>query len=212
MTNAFLPFALPDLDDTELQFIKEVLDSGWITTGPKTCRFEQEMAAHVGAVHAIAVNSCTAAMHLALEAIGLEAGDAVITSPYTFAATAEVLRYFGATPIFVDVDRRTLNMDSAKLAETIAAFRSSSPATLRTPHFLSNGDRRPTLKAIMPVHMAGYPCDLDAIYSLAELHNLAVIEDAAHAFGSKYGNAPIGESPHAFLVLPFVFPFMPPNV
>lgn len=194
MTHQFLPFALPDLDETELQFIKEVLDSGWIITGPKTRKLEQEIAAHVGAVHAVAVNSCTAAMHLALEAIGLEAGDAVITTPYTFAATAEVLRYFGATPIFVDVDRATFNMDPTKLAETVAAFTDPSSARQRLPRFLSNNGRRPVLKAIMPVHMAGYPCELDAIYGLANLHDLAVIEDAAHAFGSKYGDAPIGES------------------
>ena len=103
MRNDFLPFALPDVDDQELIQIKEALDSGWVTTGPKTRQFEAEFAAAVGAKHAIAVNSCTAAMHLALEAIGLQRGDEVITTPYTFAATAEVVRYFDARPVLVDV-------------------------------------------------------------------------------------------------------------
>src|SRR5262249_38139204 len=103
---AFLPFALPDVDDAELTQIKEALESGWVTTGPKTRQFEAEFAACVGATHAIAVNSCTAAMHLALEALGLRRGDEVITTPYTFAATAEVVRYFDARPVLVDVDPR----------------------------------------------------------------------------------------------------------
>src|SRR5262245_22872290 len=90
----FLPFALPDTDDAEIAEVAEAIRSGWVTTGPKTHRFEVEFAARVGAKYAIAVNSCTAAMHLALEAIGLKPGDEVITSPYTFAATAEVVRYF----------------------------------------------------------------------------------------------------------------------
>ena len=115
----FLPFALPDLNDDELIEIKEALDSGWITTGPKVRQFEAEFAGAVGAPYAVAVNSCTAAMHLALEAIGLQPGDIVLTTPYTFAATAEVVRYFNATPVFVDVERDTLNMDTQRLAETI---------------------------------------------------------------------------------------------
>src|SRR5215212_1667986 len=104
----FLPFALPDIDGAELREIMEVLESGWITTGPKTHQFEAEFASYVGAKHAIAVNSATAAMHLSLEAIGLSRGDEVITTPYTFAASAEVIRYFDARPVFVDVDARTL--------------------------------------------------------------------------------------------------------
>ena len=95
----FLPFALPDFDESELAGVKEVLESGWITTGPKTQKFETDFAAAVGAKHAVAVNSCTAALHLALEAIGIGRGDEVITSPYTFAATAEVVRYFDARPV-----------------------------------------------------------------------------------------------------------------
>ena len=106
----FLPFALPDIDETEFHEVKEVLQSGWVTTGPKTKQFELEFAKAVGAKHAIAVNSCTATMHLALEAVGVQCGDEVIRTPYTFAATAEVIWYFDAKPVFVDVDPRNLNM------------------------------------------------------------------------------------------------------
>src|SRR2546422_11268409 len=103
MRESFLPVALPALDVTELTAIQEVMESGWLTTGPRSRRFEEEFAAAVGAAHAVAVNSCTAAMHLALEAVGLRRGDEVITTPYTFAATAEVVRYFDAKPVFVDI-------------------------------------------------------------------------------------------------------------
>ena len=105
---ALLPFALPELGEAELNQIKEVLESGWITTGPKTHQFEQRFADYLGVKFAVAVNSCTAAMHLSLEAVGVEAGDYVVTTPYTFAATAEVIRHLNATPVFVDVDRDTL--------------------------------------------------------------------------------------------------------
>src|SRR5690606_30279556 len=107
---SFLPFALPDIGEEEIREVNEALRSGWLTTGQKTRTFEQRFAEAVGARHAIAVNSCTAAMHLALEAIGLQRDDEVITSPYTFAATAEVIRYFDAKPVFVDVDARTFNI------------------------------------------------------------------------------------------------------
>lgn len=170
MRNNFLPFALPDIDDTELQQIKEALDSGWITTGPKAHQFEAEFAAAVGARHAIAVNSCTAAMHLALEAIGLQRGNEVITTPYTFAATAEVIRYFDARPVFVDVDERCLNMRADLLEAAV---------TGRT-------------RAVMPIHVAGLPADLDAIHEIAGRHGLPVIEDAAHAFPTKYKDRMVG--------------------
>jgi dTDP-4-amino-4,6-dideoxygalactose transaminase len=166
----FLPFALPDLDETEWLQVKQVLDSGWITTGPKTKEFEAEFASYVGADHAIAVNSCTAAMHLALAAIGLAEGDEVITTPYTFAATAEVVRYFGAHPIFVDIDPDSLNIRPDLIASAI---------TERT-------------KAIIPVHIAGLPADLNAITDVARSHNVAVIEDAAHAFPARYKERMVG--------------------
>lgn len=170
MRSTFLPFALPDIDASELNEVREALESGWVTTGPKTKQFEAEFARAVGAKHAIAVNSCTAAMHLALEAIGLQRGDEVITTPYTFAATAEVVRYFDARPIFVDVDPVTLNMRPDLIERAV---------TKRT-------------KAIIPVHIAGYPADLEAIHEIAHRYNLVVIEDAAHAFPSSYKERPIG--------------------
>jgi len=170
MTDRFLPFALPDVDDSELAEIKDVLVSGWITTGPKTRQFEAEFAAAVGAKYAVAVNSCTAAMHLVLEALGLQAGDEVITTPYTFAATAEVVRYFAAKPVFVDICPADFNINPDLIEATV---------TERT-------------KAIIPVHIAGSPVDIDAIYAIAKSHGLAVIEDAAHAFPAKYKGRTIG--------------------
>lgn len=171
MRDKFLLFALPDIDGHELAEIEEVLQSGWVTTGPKARQFEAEFAAFVGATHAIAVNSCTAAMHLALEAIGLEPGDEVITSPYTFAATAEVVRYFGAKPVFVDICPTDLNIN---------------------PHLIEAAITERT-KAIIPVHIAGLPADLNVIYAIAAKYGLAVVEDAAHAFPATYQHWTIGQ-------------------
>lgn len=170
MRESFLPFALPDIGEAEYAEVREALESGWITTGPKTKQFEAEFAAAVGAKHAIAVNSCTAAMHLALEAVGLQRGDEVVTTPYTFAATAEVIRYFDARPVFVDVDERDLNMRADLLEAAIT----------------------PRTRAIIPVHIAGLPADLDAIHAAAHKYNVPVIEDAAHAFPSLYKSRLIG--------------------
>lgn len=172
MRSDFLPFAQPDFDAVELEQIREVLDSGWITTGPKTRRFEAEFAEAVGASQAIAVNSCTAAMHLALEAIGLRQGDEVITTSYTFAATGEVVRYFDARPVLVDVRPEDLNLDPDLIEAAI---------TGRT-------------KAILPVHVGGLPAELDAVYAVASRHGLAVIEDAAHAFLAEYKGCRIGQN------------------
>ncbi len=168
--STFLPFALPDTDGTELQQVAEALEKGWLTTGPKTKQFEKEFGDRVGAKHAIALNSCTAAMHLALEAIGLQPGDEVITSPYTFAATAEVIRYFDATPVFVDVSAGCFNMRPDLIEAAITA----------------------KTKAIIPIHIAGLPADLDPIAEIARKYNLAIIEDAAHAFPCHYKNRQIG--------------------
>jgi dTDP-4-amino-4,6-dideoxygalactose transaminase len=132
LRSTFLPFALPDLDDTEFSQIKEALTSGWITTGPKTRQFEAEFAAYVGARHAVAVNSCTAAMHLALEAIGLQRGDEVITTPYTFAASAEVIRYFDAKPVLVDIRAEDFNIDVDAVAAAITpAHKGDHPGAYR---------------------------------------------------------------------------------
>jgi perosamine synthetase len=166
----FLPFHRPDIAQAEVDEVVDALRSGWITTGPKTKEFERCFAEYVGARHAIAVNSCTAAMHLALEAIGLGSGDEVITTPYTFAATAEVVRYFGAKPVFADVCPTDLNMNPDLIEAAV---------TERT-------------KAIIPVHIAGLPADLDTLYDCAAQHGLAVIEDAAHAFPAKYRGRLIG--------------------
>lgn len=170
MTTAYLPFALPDIGPAELQRVQRVLESGWLTTGAETKEFERRFAEFVGAKHAVAVNSCTAALHLALEAIGLEEDDEVITSPYTFAASAEVIRYFKAKPVFVDVDPRTLNIDPTRLAGAI---------TSRT-------------RAIIPIHIAGLAADLDTINGIARLHGIPVIEDAAHSFPTTYKGKLIG--------------------
>ena len=168
--NKFLPFAVPDTDESELNEVIDTVRSGWLTTGPKTKRFESEFAAAVGAKHAVAVNSCTAAMHLALESIGLRRGDEVITTPYTFAATAEVIRYFDARPVFIDIDPGTLHIDPSRIERAI---------TRRT-------------RAILPVHIAGLPVDLGALHEVAKQHGLPVIEDAAHAFPAKYNGKMIG--------------------
>lgn len=166
----YLPFALPDYGPEELAAVREVLESGWVSTGERTHRFESEFARFVGARNAVAVNSGTAALHLALEAIGLDDDDEVITTPYTFAATAEVIRYFRARPVFVDVDPMTLNLDPRLAAAAM---------TGRT-------------RAILPVHIAGLPCAMDAILELAARAGIAVVEDAAHAFPAKYAGRTIG--------------------
>jgi dTDP-4-amino-4,6-dideoxygalactose transaminase len=212
MRTRFLPFALPDTDEAEINEVAEAIRSGWVTTGPKTHQFESEFAAYLGARHAVAVNSCTAAMHLALEAVGLESGDIVLTTPYTFAATAEVVRYFNAVPIFVDIEPDTLNMDPRRLVKTIEDLQHylghgcTSRKTVLA-RALGNGrlqvDVARRLAAIMPVHIAGLPADLESIYAIAAEHNLAVIEDAAHAFPAKYKEQFIGQGPNGTLTMPF---------
>jgi dTDP-4-amino-4,6-dideoxygalactose transaminase len=166
----FLAFAVPDLDGQELEGIREALACGWITSGPKARQFEEEFARFVGTRNAVAVNSCTAAMHLALEAIGLKEGDEVVTTPFTFAATSEVIRYFGARPVFVDVDPSSLNMDPSMIEDVVTG----------------------NTKAILPVHIAGLPADMSAIAEAAQKHDLRIIEDAAHAFPTKYEGRTIG--------------------
>ncbi|HXY53909.1 MAG TPA: DegT/DnrJ/EryC1/StrS aminotransferase family protein [Nitrospirota bacterium] len=167
----FLPFALPDIGEEEIQEVLDALRSGWLTTGHKAKRFEQDFAAFIGkGVEAIAVNSATAGLHVALEAAGVGPGDEVITTPYTFTATAEVVRYLGADPVFVDVDPETFNIDAAKIEKAI---------TLKT-------------KAILPVHFAGLACDMDAILQIAKGRRLKVIEDAAHALPTTHKKKLIG--------------------
>ena len=168
--STFLPFALPHITQAEIDEVVDTLRSGWLTTGPKTKRFEREFAERVGAPYALAVNSATAAMHLALDAIGLRPGDEVIVPVYTFTATAEVVVYFRAQPVLVDVDPVTCNIDPAQIEKHITA---------RT-------------RAIMAVHIAGLPAEMDAIHAIAKAYGLPVIEDAAHAFPAKYRGRAIG--------------------
>jgi dTDP-4-amino-4,6-dideoxygalactose transaminase len=162
-----LPFALPDIGKEEIQEVVDTLKSGWLTTGPKTARFEKEFAEFVGTPYALAVNSGTAGLHLALEAVGVGPADKVITSPYTFTASAEVIRYLRADPVFVDIDSQTFNIDPSLLETTLKK--------------LKNNSQHSTLKAILPVHFGGQACDMDRILSLARQYDLNVIEDAAHA-------------------------------
>ena len=167
----FLPFAQPDIGEEEIAEVVDSLRSGWITTGPKTRRFEADFADYLGGgLYAVAVNSATAGLHLALEAAGIRSGDEVITTPYTFTATAEVIRYLGADPVFVDIDPGTFNIDADKIEAAI---------TDRT-------------RAIIPVHFAGLPCEMDKILSIARNHDLHVIEDAAHSLPTKYQHKTIG--------------------
>lgn len=167
----FIPFALPDIGNEEIDSVVETLRSGWITTGPKTKRFEEDFAAFLGGgVRALGVNSCTAGLHLAVEAIGIGPGDEVITTPHTFTATAEVIRYMGAHPVFVDIDPSTYCIDPGKIEAAITA---------RT-------------KAIIPVHYGGMSCDMDAIIAIAKRHRLKVIEDAAHALPTTWNGQLIG--------------------
>jgi len=157
----FLPFALPDLGHEEAAAVLECLQSGWLTSGPVSRQFEQEFAAYLGGeVHAIAVNSATAGLHLALEALGIGPGDEVIVPTMTFTATAEVVRYLGADAVIVDVDPHTLCLQPEAIAAAIT----------------------PNTRAVIPVHYGGLACDIDAIVALAHRHGVRVIEDAAHAF------------------------------
>jgi dTDP-4-amino-4,6-dideoxygalactose transaminase/nucleoside-diphosphate-sugar epimerase len=165
-----LSFSQPQIGLEEEQEVLDTLRSGWLTTGPKVHRFEKELAEYTGAAHAIAVSSCTAALHLSLAALDIGPGDEVITSPITFPATANVVVHLGATPVFADIDPRTLNIDPLEIERRIT----------------------PRTKAILPVHFGGQPADMDAIYAIAVRHNLAVIEDAAHAIGAEYRGRKVG--------------------
>jgi dTDP-4-amino-4,6-dideoxygalactose transaminase len=166
-----IPFHIPDIGDDEINEVVDSLRSGWLTTGPKTRRFEDDFAQFIGSgVETLAVNSATAGLHLALEAAGISNGDQVITTPFTFTATAEVIRYLGADPVFVDVQEESLNIDPDKIEAAIT----------------------PLTKAIIPVHFAGLACDMDRILEIARRHNLKVIEDAAHALPATARDRIIG--------------------
>ena len=174
----FLPFAPPLIGDEEIREVVDTLKSDWITTGPKTKRFEQEFADYLGARAALALNSCTAALHTALVTLGIGPGDEVITTPTTFAASVNVIEHVGARPVLVDVEPDTLNLDPALVEAAIT----------------------PRTRAVLPVHYAGHPVALDRIGELARAGRFAVIEDAAHALAAKYRGRPIGAggNPTAF--------------
>ena len=183
MSDIFLPYALPEIGEEEIAEVVDALRSGWITTGPKCQRFEQDFSAFLGdeSLLSVAVNSATAGLHLALEALGIGPGDEVITTTHTFTATAEVVRYLGADVKLVDIDPATLNIDPALVEAAIT----------------------PRTKAIMPVHYAGLAAAMPALLDIAHRHGLKVVEDAAHALPSSIGGATIGTLASAATVFSF---------
>jgi dTDP-4-amino-4,6-dideoxygalactose transaminase len=166
----FLPFSPPCIGDEEIAEVVDTLRTDWITTGPKAKQFERDFAAYLGAPGALALNSCTAGLHTSLITLGIGAGDEVITTALTFAATVNVIEHTGATPVLVDVEPDILTIDPAQVAAAIT----------------------PRTRAIIPVHYAGHPADMDPINAAAQAHGIAVIEDAAHALPSQYKGAKIG--------------------
>ena len=167
----FLPFALPDIGDDEINEVVDSLKSGWLSTGPKTKRFEQDFIAYLGGgVHAVAVNSATAGLHLAVEALGVGPGDEVIVPTHTFTATAEVVRYMGAEPVMVDVAADSYCIDPVLVERAIT----------------------PKTKAIIPVHYGGLAADMRALLDIAKRHHIAVIEDAAHALPTRVDGRLVG--------------------
>lgn len=170
MTAMDIPFHRASITDRDLEAVRETLEGGWLTMGPRVTEFEQRFARAVGATHAVAVNSCTAALHLCLEGLGVGAGDEVIVPAMTFTATAAVVAHAGATPVLVDVEPDTLNIDVESVANAIS----------------------PRTQVIMPVHYAGQPVDLDVLRDVAAPHDVRIVEDSAHCFPGTLGGRPIG--------------------
>jgi len=168
----FIPFARPSLGTEEEEAVIRVLRSGWLTTGIEAKNFEKEFAAYTNTTNALAVNSATSGLHLALEAFGVGPGDKVITSPYTFTSTAEVIRYLGADPVFADIDPETFNISPGEIEKILK--------------------KNPSIKGIIPVHIAGRPCDMDALLELKNKYNIFILEDAAHSFPVKYNGKLLG--------------------
>ena len=166
-----VPFHRASIGEEEVYAVSDVLRGGWLTMGPKTFEFEKEFASYIGAEHAIAVSTGTAALHLSLEAAGVQQGDEVLIPTTTFTATGEAVTYVGARPVLVDIDPVTMNIDAADAARRVT----------------------PKTKAIIPVHLGGQPCDMREIQELSEKYHLRVIEDAAHALPSEYGGKRIGQ-------------------
>ncbi|MGE0039813.1 MAG: DegT/DnrJ/EryC1/StrS family aminotransferase [Vicinamibacterales bacterium] len=168
--SAPVTFARPSIGPGEIDGVLEVLQSGWLTTGPRVHEFERLFAAYTGASHAVAVNSCTAALHLSLLAAGVGPGDEVVTTPLTFCATANAVLHAGARPVFADVDLDTMNLDPARAAEAVT----------------------PRTRAVLPVHFAGRPVDVEAFQGLRRAHGLVLVEDAAHAVESASPAGKVG--------------------
>ena len=165
MRDNFLVFGSPKIEQSEIDEVVQCLESGWLGTGPKVAQFERDFCAYKsGWGHPVAVNSCTAALHLSLLAAGIGPGDEVITTPMTFCATANAIIHTGGTPVLVDVDRQTFNINPAQIEAKIT----------------------PRTKALLPVHFSGRSCEMDAIMAIADRHNLIVIEDCAHAIETEY--------------------------
>ncbi|WP_432454990.1 MULTISPECIES: UDP-4-amino-4-deoxy-L-arabinose aminotransferase [unclassified Agarivorans] len=179
MEQKFLPLCRPAIEQPEIDAVIEVLKSGWITTGPKNAELENVIKAHTGAQHAVALSSATAGLHLSLVALGIGPGDEVITPSMTWVSTVNLITLVGAKPVFVDVDADTL-MTTAERIESLITDKT---------------------KLIIPVHYAGAPLDLDAIYALAERYQIPLIEDAAHAIGCEYKGRPIGQTGHCIFSL-----------
>lgn len=165
-----IPLAQPDIGEEEVRLVNEVLRSGWLSMGPKVEEFEEKFANYIGTKHAIAVNSGTSGLHLCMNAIGIKKDDEVITSPFSFIASSNCIMFEGGKPLFVDIDRDTLNLDAERIEAAITN----------------------NTKAILPVHVFGQPCNMDAIIDIAEDHDLAVIEDACEAIGAKYNGQKAG--------------------
>lgn len=178
---SFLPFCRPFVEQEEKDEVLAALESGWLSTGPRTKQFEARMGEYLGVRHAIAVSSCTAGLHVALVAAGIGAGDEVITSPLTFVSTANVILHAGATPVFADIRRDSYNISAGEIEKRIT----------------------PRTKAIIPVHYAGQPCDMDEIRALARSRGILVIEDAAHAIGAAYQGKLVGSDVEGFTVFSF---------
>lgn len=176
MRDTFLSFSPPYIGDEEIAEVIDTLRSDWITTGPKVKRLEHEFAKFIGAPEAVALSSCTAALHLALLALNIGVGDTVITTPMTFCSTVHVIEHVGARPVLVDIDPETMNIDPIQVERAILALRAEG--------------QKP--KAIIPVHLYGHPCDMTDLVRIASEHGLALIEDAAHALPAKHSGRTIG--------------------
>ena len=170
MRDDFLPFAKPSIAEDAIKEVVESIRSGWLAMGPKTMRFEENFSKYTGASWSLSVNSATAGLHTVLLALGIGPGDEVITTPMTFAATVNTIMFAGAKPVLADIDRNTLNIDPDNIEKAVTK----------------------NTKAIIPVHFAGMPCDMDRIEAIADKYGLAVIEDAAHALGASYKGRMIG--------------------